>query len=151
MQSYEYLSNNPATVFTFRPMFIISRTLQIFIRQECPLWEGDMDLHYEKLGDIQVVHVSGRIESTTAEIFGHEIGRIIVDGNRQLLLDLSGVSYINSAGLRAILAVAKRLRNPGDRCVLCGLSDEVRRVFELAGFTKILKIYPMVGDAISDW
>ncbi len=110
-----------------------------------------MDLHYEKQGDIQIVHVTGRIESTTAGIFGHEIERSIANGNRQLLLDLAGVTYINSAGLRAVLAAAKRLRNPGDRCVLCGLSDEVRRVFELAGFTKILQVYPAVGDAISDW
>jgi anti-anti-sigma factor len=110
-----------------------------------------MDLRFEKMGDIQVIHVKGRIESTTAEIFGQEIGRTIADGNHQLLLDLSGVSYINSAGLRAVLAAAKRLRNPGDRFALCGLSDEVREVFDLAGFTRILQVYPMVGDAISNW
>ena len=110
-----------------------------------------MDLHYEKQGDIQIVHITGRIDSTKADLPGKVIGKTIENGNRQLLLDLSGVSYINSAGLRAILAAAKRLRNPGDRCVLCGLSDEVRGIFELAGFTKILEVYPVVGDAISDW
>lgn len=113
--------------------------------------EVDMELQCEDMGGIQVVHVTGRIENTTAAIFGQEIGRIVGNGNRQLLLDLAGVSYINSAGLREILVAAKRLKKPGDRCVFCGLSGEVQKIFELSGFTTILQVYPTVLDAISLW
>jgi len=110
-----------------------------------------MELRCEEMEGIQVVHVTGRIENTTVAIFGQEIGRIIGNGNRQLLLDLTGVPYINSAGLREILVAAKRLKKPGDRCVFCGLSGEVKKIFELAGFTTILQVYPTIRDAISHW
>jgi anti-sigma B factor antagonist len=110
-----------------------------------------MELKPEKIGEITVVHVTGRIDGTSAEAFSREIRGIVSAGSRRLLLDFSAMPYINSAGLRAILVVAKMLKNPGDRCVLCSLSDEVRGIFELAGFTKILQIYPAVQDAISDW
>ncbi|MCU0633105.1 MAG: STAS domain-containing protein [Methanolinea sp.] len=103
------------------------------------------------MGDVQVVHVTGRIDSSNADIFGRDIGEVIADGNRQILLDLAGVTYINSAGLRAILVVAKSLKKPGDRCVICGLIGEVREIFELAGFTMILQMYPTVNDAIVRW
>ena len=115
------------------------------------LLDVDMKLQCEAFGKIQIVHLTGRIDSTTAETFGHEMGAIIANGNRQLLLDFTLVPYINSAGLRVILVVAKRLKNPGDRCVFCGMADEVLKIFELAGFTRILEIYPTVEDATTHW
>jgi len=110
-----------------------------------------MNLQCESFGDIRIVHVTGRIDSATSETFGNEIGRIIETGTRQLLLDFTHVPYINSAGLRVILIIAKRLKNPGDRCMFCGMADEIMKVFELAGFTRILEIYPTVQDATAHW
>lgn len=110
-----------------------------------------MDIRCEGRGNIQVVQVSGRIDGTTAELFGRDIAGIIAHGNRQILLDLTSVPYINSAGLRAILAAAKSLKKPGDRCALCGLSDEVRKIFDLAGLSRVLTIYLNVPDALSRW
>jgi anti-anti-sigma factor len=116
-----------------------------------PSEEREMEIRCEESGKIQVVYLSGKIEGTTAEMFGRDMGEIIASGNRQVLLDLAGVSYINSAGLRVILVTTKSLKKPGDRYALCGLSEEVRRIFELAGFTRILRVYPTVEDALSQW
>lgn len=110
-----------------------------------------MELQCEGVGEILVIHVSGRIEGANAEQFGREIEMTIGSGSRQVLLDLSGVRYINSAGLRVVLVVAKSLKKPGSRCGLCGLCDEVRHVFDIAGFTRILQVYPDVHEAVSDW
>lgn len=107
-----------------------------------------MELRCEKVRNIQVIHVEGRIDGTTSEMFGHGILRIIEEGNRQLLLDLTGVPYINSAGLRAMLVITKSLRKPGDLCAVCGLTEEVAKVIDLAGFSRILRIYPTITDAI---
>jgi len=110
-----------------------------------------MELQCVKVGDVQVVHLTGRIDGITADKFGQDIGRIIENGDRNLLLDLSAVPYINSAGLRVILATAKSVKKYGGRCVLCGLSNEVRTIFDLAGFTRILKIHTTVSDAVLQW
>ena len=110
-----------------------------------------MELRCEKVRDVQVVHVKGRIDGITADEFGQDIGKIIEDGDCNLLLDLAAVPYINSAGLRMVLAAAKSAKKHGGRCDLSGLSDEVRNIFELAGFTRILRIHSTVDDAVSRW
>ena len=110
-----------------------------------------MELQCENRGEIRVVHVAGRIDSSNADEFGRDIRGVITGGSRQLLLDFAGVPYINSAGLRAVLVAAKSLKMPGDRCVICGLSPEVKEIFELAGFMNILRTYPSVEDALSHW
>ena len=62
-------------------------------------------------------------------------------------LDLAGVSYISSSGLRVLLAITKRIRNSGGRLVLCGLQPPVQAVLELSGFTRILAIAPDLAAA----
>jgi stage II sporulation protein AA (anti-sigma F factor antagonist) len=63
------------------------------------------------------------------------------------VLDLAGLSYISSSGLRVLLAIAKRIRNGGGRLVLCGLQPPVQAVLELSGFTRILAIAPDLAAA----
>lgn len=106
-----------------------------------------MKLHHRQEGQIHVVCVAGKIDTSIVPEFGQEMDEIVAGGDRSLLLDLSGVTYISSGGLRVILATAKRLKEPGDRFAVCGLSDEVRGVFEIAGFTRILRVYPTAEDA----
>jgi len=110
-----------------------------------------MELQCEMVQNVQVVHVTGRIDSATAEKFGQDIDMILGSGNHHMLLDLSAVPYINSAGLRVLLATAKSTKKHGGRFALSGLSDEVLNVIELAGFHKILTISPTTSDALSHW
>ncbi len=73
---------------------------------------------------------------------------IIASGNL-VILDLENLSYINSAGLRSILLVAKTLRGKKTRFVLCSLSDSVKEIFKIAGFDKIIEIFESRSDAIA--
>ena len=73
---------------------------------------------------------------------------IIASGNL-VILDLENLSYINSAGLRSILLVAKTLRGKKTRFVLCSLSDSAKEIFKIAGFDKIIEIFESRSDAIA--
>jgi stage II sporulation protein AA (anti-sigma F factor antagonist) len=64
----------------------------------------------------------------------------IDSGERRLVIDLGGVAYISSAGLRVLLLVAKRLKPPAGALVLCGLGPSVRTVLELAGFLPLFAV-----------
>ena len=57
----------------------------------------------------------------------------IAGGERQIVLDLSRISYISSIGLRVILKTAMAMIKKGGRVVLCGGNDHVRTVFQLSG------------------
>ncbi len=61
-------------------------------------------------------------------------------GERRIVLDLGGIEYVSSAGLRVLLLVAKKLRLGDGELGLCALGPAVRQVFELAGFLSIFPI-----------
>ena len=69
---------------------------------------------------------------------------------KAVLLDLSSLSYISSAGLRAILLIGRQLRKQKGTIAVCSLSPIVREVFEISGFDKIFPVYENQEAAISN-
>lgn len=102
-------------------------------------------------GGATVLAVNGRVDTTTAGDLETAINGLITEGNRKLLLDFGGVTYISSGGLRVLLATAKKLRTGGDKYALCRLSPEVQKVMKLAGFTSIFSIYNSQDEALATW
>jgi len=98
-----------------------------------------------------VLAPTGRVDTTTAGELELAINQQIEQGNRNILINFTGVTYISSGGLRVLLATAKKLRKDGDHYALCCLSAEVHKVLKLAGFTTIFSIYPSEGEAIARW
>ena len=82
----------------------------------------------------------GRVDSTSsAELEAALLGQLDA-GRTRVAVDLEGVEYISSAGLRVLLMLAKKLRGQSGRLVLCAMPESVRLVFELAGFLPIFEI-----------
>ncbi|HEX3001837.1 MAG TPA: STAS domain-containing protein [Methanoregula sp.] len=98
-----------------------------------------------------ILSIAGRIDTATAPELEQAINKEIEGGHRKILLNFSGVSYISSGGLRVLLATAKKLKSPGDKFGICGLSPEVLKILKLAGFTSIFTIYPTEGEALAGW
>jgi len=95
--------------------------------------------------------LNGRIDTATAPELEQAINKVIDGGQRKVLLDFAGVTYISSGGLRVLLATAKKLKNPGDKFGICALSPEVMKILKLAGFTSIFSIYASEGEALAGW
>lgn len=98
-----------------------------------------------------LLSLNGRIDTATAPELEQAINKVIDGGQRKVLLDFAGVSYISSGGLRVLLATAKKLKNPGDKFGICALSPEVLKILKLAGFTSIFSIYASEGEALAGW
>ena len=96
-----------------------------------------------------ILAVKGRVDALTASDLEGAINTIIDKGDRCIILDFSGLVYISSGGLRVLLATAKKLQNDDDHFMLCGLSIEVQKVMNLAGFTSIFSIYASASDALA--
>ncbi len=99
--------------------------------------------------DIQVVRPQGRLDSASGPAFEKDLIGHIDGGSRRMVLDLSGLQYISSAGLRVLLLAAKRMKSSGGRFALCSLSRQISEVFEISGFNSILDIYPSYEDAVA--
>jgi anti-anti-sigma factor len=89
---------------------------------------------------ILIVSPEGRIDTTTSGSVEHAIRQLVDSGQRNLLVDLSSVEYISSAGLRVFLQVAKRMRDLRGTLVLSGMTEPVRQVFQLAGFMPLFRV-----------
>lgn len=101
-----------------------------------------MQILEEKVGRVLIVTVDDRIDSATAPEFEERLLELIEGGEHALLLDLTAVDYMNSAGLKALLISAKKLETKNGRVVLCGLASNVLTVFQLTGFHQMFKILP---------
>ena len=75
---------------------------------------------------------------------------IPVDGGRKLLIDFTALDYISSAGLRVLLATAKRLSGAKGALRLFGLNETVREVFDISGFSTIFAVFATEADALRD-
>jgi stage II sporulation protein AA (anti-sigma F factor antagonist) len=94
----------------------------------------------DRVGAVVVVAPSGRVDSTTAAAFDAHLAELHKAGDNRVVVDFSDVDYISSAGLRVMLALAKRTKTEQGQLVLCGLEDAVRQVFELAGFLPLFAV-----------
>jgi len=110
-----------------------------------------MEIKTTNKDNATILSLAGRVDTATAPELEQAINREIDGGHRKILLDFSEVSYISSGGLRVLLATAKKLKNPGDKFGICGLSAEVLKILKLAGFTAIFSIYPSEGEALAGW
>jgi len=107
-----------------------------------------MEINQIKIDDVPIVSVSGRIDGTTSKDLETILNELIAQNMSKIVLDLEGVVYISSVGLRVLLSALKKVRpNKGD-VKLVSLQPFVREVFEITGFTKLFTIYPSQGDAL---
>lgn len=110
-----------------------------------------MELSSESVGGTTVVHVSGSVDSLTADALLAALQSHVDDGRVRLVCDLSAVEYTSSAGLRALLATLKATRQHGGDFRLAAVRPSVHRVLELSGFTHILKLYGDVDAAVESF
>ncbi len=96
-----------------------------------------------------VAIATGRIDSRNAREFETVMTQAIDAESLAVVLDLEGLSYISSAGLRAILVTAKQLQKQKARFVLCALQDSIKEVMEMSGFSRIIPIHVSRSAALS--
>ena len=96
-----------------------------------------MEIKKTTEGQKVTIAVTGRVDTTTAPEF--EAG-LKLAGTEKLTLDLSGVPYMSSAGLRCLLTAQKTMMAGGGAMTITGVQPAVMEVLELTGFSNILTI-----------
>jgi anti-anti-sigma factor len=97
-----------------------------------------------------VLQVVGRLDGGTAGEFEQICRRWIAPGDRNMVLDFSGVEYISSAGLSTVLAAGKAMDAQRGRLLLCGLAPRMRQVFLFSGFDALFPLFDTFEEAIAD-
>ena len=110
---------------------------------------NQMDIQTERKDGTLIAKAEGRIDGVNARDFEEALKAAISDEDSTVVMDLEGLSYISSAGLRVILLIAKTLRKRNAELMLCSLSDPIREVFEISGFDKIIPVHASREQALA--
>ena len=100
----------------------------------------------------ELIKVSGRVDSFTAPKLGDTLNEITQTGKYKLVLDMSEVEYVSSAGLRVMIDVQKICKqfNKGE-VVLVSVPKRIFETLELAGFVPLFKFYDDVTEAVGNF
>ena len=98
-------------------------------------------------GAASVVTVSGRVDSETAPQLDGALAQLAAGGQNKIVLDLKGVDYMSSAGLRSIVKAAQAAQKSGGELRLAAVSDSVEVVLRTVGMLQMFKLYTTSGEA----
>jgi anti-sigma B factor antagonist len=99
-----------------------------------------------------VIEIKGRVDSSTAPQLTHTLEKITGDGHYKLVLDMTALEYMSSAGFRALLAAQRTCKrfNRG-QVILAAVPERIHEALELAGFTELFKTYPDALTAVGSF
>lgn len=111
---------------------------------------GNISIKSETRGDVAVVFVGGRIDSETAPAFDAELTKV-VSNNSKLVLELQGVDFMSSAGLRAIVKAAQAVEQKGGAVKMASAPELVTSIFYTVGFNQKITEYKTVEEAVASF
>ena len=107
-----------------------------------------MEIIQEKVNDVAIVEIKGRLDVTTASDLEQVFTKLLSENQNKVLVECRELEYISSAGLRVLLNAAKQYNKVSGQIMLAGLSQNVKQVFEISGFTSIFPIYATRDEAL---
>lgn len=104
---------------------------------------------WSRTAGVLVASVSGRVDSVSSTAFHTALEEGVGEDDRTLLFDFRHLAYLSSAGLRVLLAMARKYQGPNRGIGACHLSEAVRAVFVTSGFDKIIPVHATRTEALS--
>ena len=99
-----------------------------------------MDVKIEKNEAKTIATLSGRLDTTNADKFQNDIKGLFEDANPDIVLDCTDMDYTSSQGLRIFLMLQKSVTSKGGAMVMTNMKPQVKEVFDITGFSSIIKI-----------
>ncbi len=109
------------------------------------------DIHVSREDNVTLLVVTGRIDSSNAHELGEVLNAVIDEGALQIAIDLSGLDYMSSAGLRELVSGLKRVRRSNGDIRLAEPSVRVKEVLEMAGLDTIFQVFPSKPEALKSY
>jgi anti-sigma B factor antagonist/stage II sporulation protein AA (anti-sigma F factor antagonist) len=111
-----------------------------------------MRLDQTRFADVVVLSPKGRVDHATAEALKTALAphlALCAEGRDQVVLDLGGVDYISSAGLRVLMLAAKQAKAQRGFLAVAAVQPLVQEILEISKFTLVLRVLPSVREAVA--
>jgi anti-anti-sigma factor len=110
--------------------------------------DSSLQIQEAKKGDVCVVTLAGRIDSTNAEQLMARLSTLLHAGETRVLVDMKQVIYLTSAAFRALLVAADEAERRAAQFTLCSVLGQVRELFEMGGLLDAFTIHASSDEAI---
>ena len=110
----------------------------------------NFDIKTEQLGDdAYVISLAGEVDLYTAPEFKQQLLEVIGQGGKQVIVDFTNTTFIDSTTLGVLVGGVKRLRtNEGQLSLVCS-DRNITKIFEITGLDRVFTIYPTRDEAVS--
>ena len=107
----------------------------------------------KQLKRVDLVEVTGRVDSSTAPEFEAAVNKVIEAGRYRIVVDFSGTDYMSSAAFRVLISGLKQVKKGTRRgdIRLAGVAPKLMEVFKLGGFDDLFKIFDSSADAVGSF
>lgn len=110
----------------------------------------DLKVMAQQRGARSILTATGEVDVFTAPTLDEAITREFTAERTQLVVDLSGVSFLDSTGLGVLVKGLKGARDAGGSLDLVVSSDRIRRIFDITGLDASMRIFDTLDDALAD-
>ncbi|MDF2961492.1 MAG: anti-anti-sigma regulatory factor, SpoIIAA [Paenibacillus sp.] len=108
-----------------------------------------MNVADRTVGEVVILDIQGRLDANTSGVLEAHFLKMVEQGHSKFVFGLAGLDYVSSAGLRILLVAAKKLKALKGSLALVQMTDNVKEVFDMSGFSAIFTIYATEADALN--
>ncbi|MDD5482376.1 MAG: STAS domain-containing protein [Kiritimatiellae bacterium] len=106
-----------------------------------------MQITVEEKQPSLVIKLAGHMGHASVNELRRVFDEWLAKGSQNFIVDMGGLQYINSAGLRCFFEVSKKINALKGKLLFCGIQSEVRQIFDVSGFTSLFSICDTVESA----
>lgn len=107
-----------------------------------------LGIDVQRVEGLPVLLVKGEIDIYTAPMFKQAVVGLVSDGHSDVVIDLSGVTFMDSSGFGTLLGATRRLRPTGGGLYLAGANTTIQRMLRLTRLDTIMGLYETAEDAV---
>jgi anti-sigma B factor antagonist len=107
-----------------------------------------MKVNIRTVGDVHVAELSGELDANTSPVAQQAILPLAVDGAK-IILDMSQVSFMSSAGLRLLLSTYRQVATRNGTVALAGLSEDLKDTMSMTGFLSFFSVHDTTDAAVT--
>ncbi len=108
-----------------------------------------MEVSWNRDSGVLIATLAGRIDSANSMDCHEALKSGIGPDDESLLLDMGGITFLSSAGLRVLLMLARKFTGPAKAFALCALEDHINEVITVSGFSQIIQVHGSQAEAVS--
>jgi anti-anti-sigma factor len=111
-----------------------------------------MPVAHRNYGNARAVFPRGRLDHDNCEAFRVDLGEHLdaaVNAGEPLVLDLSGLEYVSSAGLRCLMLAAKEASARKSRVMVAAMQPVVAEIFQISRFHLVFEVFPTLREALA--